>query len=80
MLKKGRSYGALGRHYGMNESSICSIREEENNMRTTAAISFNKDTKGVVTVRNKTVIRLESSLALWINDCRKKNIALNRYV
>lgn len=54
MLKEGKSYAAVGRHYGINESSVCYIKKEENNIRTTAAISFNKDAKRVVTVRNKT--------------------------
>ncbi|XP_035265329.1 tigger transposable element-derived protein 1-like [Anguilla anguilla] len=77
MLKEGRSYAAVGRHYGINESSVRCIKKEENNIRTTAAISFNKDAKRVVTVRNKTIVRMESALALWISDCRKKNITLD---
>uniref|UniRef100_A0A3Q1BQ93 DDE-1 domain-containing protein n=1 Tax=Amphiprion ocellaris TaxID=80972 RepID=A0A3Q1BQ93_AMPOC len=80
MLKEGRSYAAVGRHYGINESSVRSIKKEENNIRRTAAISFNKDAKRVVTVRNKTIVRMESALALWINDCRKKNISLDTNV
>lgn len=77
MLKEGKSYAAVGRHYGINESSVCYIKKEENNIRTTAAISFNKDAKRVVTVRNKTIVRMESALALWISDSRKKNITLD---
>ncbi|XP_071328990.1 tigger transposable element-derived protein 1-like [Trachinotus anak] len=80
MLKEGRSYAAVGRHYGINESSVRSIKKEENNIRTTAAISFNKDAKRVATVHNKTMVRMESALALWINDCRKKNITLDTNV
>uniref|UniRef100_A0A3P9M3J7 HTH CENPB-type domain-containing protein n=1 Tax=Oryzias latipes TaxID=8090 RepID=A0A3P9M3J7_ORYLA len=60
MLKEGRSYSAVGRHYGLNESTVRYIKKEENNIRRTAAISFNKDAKRVVTVRNKTIIRMES--------------------
>ena len=65
MLKEGKSYAVVGRHYGINESSVRYIKKEENNIRTTAAISFNKDTKRVVTVRNKAIVRMESALALW---------------
>uniref|UniRef100_A0A671XX33 DDE-1 domain-containing protein n=1 Tax=Sparus aurata TaxID=8175 RepID=A0A671XX33_SPAAU len=60
MLKEGKSYAAVGRHYGINESSVRYKKKEENNIRTTAAISFNKDAKRVVTVRNKTIVRMES--------------------
>lgn len=80
MLKEGRSYAAVGLHYGINESSVRYIKKEENNIRATAAISFNKNAKRVVTVRNKTIVRMESLLALWINDCRKNNITLNNNV
>ena len=80
MLREGKSYAAVGRHYGINESSVRSIKKEEKNIRTTAAISFNKDAKRVATVRNKTMVRMESALALWINDCRKKNITLDTNV
>lgn len=80
MLKEGKSYAAVVRHYGINESSVRSIKKEENNIRTTAAISFNKDAKRVVTVRNKAIVRMESTLALWINDCRKKRITMDTNV
>ena len=80
MLKEGKSYAAVGRHYGINESSVRYIKKKENNIRTTAAISFNKDAKRVVTVRSKAIVGMESALALWINDCRKKSITLDTNV
>ncbi|XP_067947476.1 tigger transposable element-derived protein 1-like [Watersipora subatra] len=80
MLKEGKSYAAVGRHYGINESSVRYIKKVENNIRMTSAISFNKYAKRVVTVRNKAIIRMESALALWINDCRKKSITLDTSV
>uniref|UniRef100_A0A3Q2X2X7 HTH CENPB-type domain-containing protein n=1 Tax=Haplochromis burtoni TaxID=8153 RepID=A0A3Q2X2X7_HAPBU len=39
--------------------------------------SFNEDAKRVVTFRNKTIVRMESALALWISGCREKNITLD---
>ena len=74
MLNEGKSYVAKGQYYGINEFSVRSIKKEENNIRTMAAISFNKDAKRVATVRNKTMVRMESALTLWINDCRKKTL------
>lgn len=72
MLKEGRSYAAVRRHNGINESSVRYIKKQENYIRTTAAIRFYRDAKRVVTVRNKTIVRMESALALWISDSRKK--------
>lgn len=77
MLKEGRSYADVGRHYGINESSVRYIKKDEKNIRSTATVTFNKTAKRVVTSRNKDIVRMESALALWISDCRKKNIPLD---
>ena len=47
MLKEGKSYAATSRHYGIKESSVRSTKKEENDIKTTAAINFNKDAKRV---------------------------------
>ena len=73
MLKEGRTYAAVGRHFGLNESTVRYIKDEKN-IRSTAAVSFNKTAKRVVTSRNKVMVRMESALSLWISDCRKNNI------
>ena len=45
--------------------------KEKNNIRTTAAISFNKDTKMVIIVQpSKTILRMDSVLDLWVSDYR----------
>jgi len=77
MLKEGRTYAAVGRHFGLNESTVRYIKKDEKNIRSTAAVSFNKTAKRVVTSRNKVMVRMESALSLWISDCRKNNIALD---
>uniref|UniRef100_UPI00358E0465 tigger transposable element-derived protein 1-like n=1 Tax=Myxine glutinosa TaxID=7769 RepID=UPI00358E0465 len=77
MLKQGRSFAAVGCHYGINESSVRYIKKDEKNIRMTAAVSFNKTAKRVVTSRNKAIVRMESALALWISDCRRKDISLD---
>ena len=77
MLKAGRSSAAVGRHYGINESTVRYIKKDEKKIRQTASISFNKEAKRVVTSRNKTIVKMEAALALWIADCRKKNVGLD---
>ncbi|XP_054870822.1 uncharacterized protein LOC118470476 isoform X2 [Amphiprion ocellaris] len=77
MLKEERSYATVGRHYGINESSVHYIKKDEKNVRMMAAMSFNKTAKRVITSCNKAVVRMESALALWISHCRKKNIPLD---
>ena len=77
MIKEGQSYAAVARHYGMNESTVRYIKKEEKNIRTTASLSINQTAKRVVCTRNKNIVKMETALALWIQDCQKKNITLN---
>ncbi|XP_066977814.1 tigger transposable element-derived protein 1-like [Macrobrachium rosenbergii] len=77
MLKEGRSYAALARHFGVNESTVRYIKKDEAKIRKTAAITFSKSAKQVVTARNKTIVRMEGALSIWIADCRQKKIALD---
>uniref|UniRef100_A0A3B3TJJ8 DDE-1 domain-containing protein n=1 Tax=Poecilia latipinna TaxID=48699 RepID=A0A3B3TJJ8_9TELE len=58
-----KSYAAVGHHFEINESSVQYRKKEEKNVRTTAAVSFNQNAKRVVTVHNKTIVRMESALA-----------------
>lgn len=77
MVKEGQSYAAVARHYGMNESTIRYIKKDEKNIRATAAVSINQAAKRVVSSRNKNIVRMETALAIWIQDCRKKSITLD---
>lgn len=80
MLKEGRSCAYVGRHYRINESTVRSIKKEEKNIRSTAAVTFNNTAKRVVTSRNRTIVKMESALSVWVNDCRKNNIALDSII
>ncbi|XP_037540482.1 tigger transposable element-derived protein 1-like [Nematolebias whitei] len=80
MLKEGRTCAYVGRHYRINESTVRSIKKEEKNIRSTAAVTFHATAKRVVTSRNRTIVKMESALSVWINDCRKKNIALDSVI
>ncbi|CAE1242309.1 unnamed protein product [Acanthosepion pharaonis] len=77
ILKKGRTYAAVASHFSVNESVVRYIKKDEANIRKTVAIFFNKSAMSVVMVCNKTIIRMEAALAVWIADCRKDNIALD---
>ena len=76
-LREGKRFAAVGRHYGLNESTIRYIKKDEANIRSTVAVNYCQSTKRVATARNKNIVRMESALALWITDCRKKNIPLD---
>ncbi|XP_070611021.1 tigger transposable element-derived protein 1-like [Erythrolamprus reginae] len=40
-------------------------------------MAFNKAAKRMVTPRNKRLMKMEAALSLWVQDCRKKSIALD---
>ena len=80
MLDSGRKIVEVARHYDLNESTVRYIRKDEKNIRATAAVSFNNEAKRVVTNRNQFIVKMESALAMWIADCRKKNIPLDSLV
>ena len=77
MLKEGRSYAAVARHFGVNESTVRYIKKDEAKIRKTASITFSKSAKRVVTARNKAIVSMEGALSIWIADCRKKQIPLD---
>ncbi|XP_070600307.1 tigger transposable element-derived protein 1-like [Erythrolamprus reginae] len=77
MLKAGRSNVDVGRHYGINESTVRYIRKDEKKIRQTSQIMFNKAAKRMVTPRNKRLMKMEAALSVWVQDCRKKSIALD---
>ncbi|XP_070605089.1 tigger transposable element-derived protein 1-like [Erythrolamprus reginae] len=77
MLKGGRSYADVGRQYGINESSVRTIRDDEKKIRQSSLMAFNKAAKRMVTPRNKRLMKMEAALSLWVQDCRKKSIALD---
>ena len=77
MLKAGRSYAAVARHYNLNESTVRYIKKDEAKIRKTASITFSKDAKRVVTPRNESIVKMETALSLWISDCREKKISLD---
>uniref|UniRef100_A0A8C7YX60 DDE-1 domain-containing protein n=1 Tax=Oryzias sinensis TaxID=183150 RepID=A0A8C7YX60_9TELE len=64
-LKDGKSYAAVGRYYGLNE------------IGSSVAPAFCRSAKMVNVVRDKTIVRMESALAFWIQDLWKKNIPLD---
>ena len=75
MVKEGKSYAAVWRHYGLNERTVRYIKTNEKAIRSSVASSF--CVKMVNVVRNKVIVRMELASAFWIQDIGKKNIPLN---
>uniref|UniRef100_A0A3Q3D7L5 DDE-1 domain-containing protein n=1 Tax=Hippocampus comes TaxID=109280 RepID=A0A3Q3D7L5_HIPCM len=52
LLRDGKTFSAVARCYGLNESTIRSIKKEEANIRSTVAINGSQTLKRVVNTRN----------------------------
>ena len=64
MLKEGRSFAAVARHYGVNESTVRYVKKDEANIRKTAAITVTTEAERVATPRNEKIVKMEAALAV----------------
>ncbi|XP_066976911.1 tigger transposable element-derived protein 1-like [Macrobrachium rosenbergii] len=76
MLKEDKSFAAAGRHFNVNESTVKYIKKAVE-IRKSVSMSYFGRAQTVATVRDKTIVKMESALAFWIKDCRKKNVPLD---
>ena len=72
LLKQGKRYSEVAKQFGLNESTVRYIKKDEANIRKTAAISFSNETKRVVKGQNKSLVRMESALSVWIHPYKAK--------
>ena len=77
MIKGGSSLAAVARVYGINESTVRYIKKDEAKIRKTAAVTFLKDTKRIVSRRNKRLMQMENMLSVWISNSQEKGISLD---
>ncbi|XP_066965670.1 tigger transposable element-derived protein 1-like [Macrobrachium rosenbergii] len=76
MLKSGQTASSIGRQLGLNESSECSIKKKEVEIREKVSKSYLNEAKQVSTKRDPNIVKMESALLLWIEDFRKRDIPL----
>ena len=70
MLKEGISFAAVGHLYNINQSTVHYVKKDKKNIHKTTSFTFSKTANRVVTPCNKTTVKMESSLALWIAEKR----------
>uniref|UniRef100_A0A3Q3R4P9 HTH psq-type domain-containing protein n=1 Tax=Monopterus albus TaxID=43700 RepID=A0A3Q3R4P9_MONAL len=72
LLKEKKTFAPVAHHYAINESTVRYIHKQEATIKSAAAAGLCESAKKGSTIRNKIIVRMESALALWITDCRKK--------
>ena len=66
MMREGRSFAEVGRHFAINESTVRYIKKNEAEIRRTVSSSICGQSKTLSRVRSKALVRMESALAVWI--------------
>ncbi|XP_029633726.1 tigger transposable element-derived protein 1-like [Octopus sinensis] len=77
MFQEGKSCAAVGCCYDVNESTIRYIKKNEVAIRSTIAVNSCESAKKIMTIRNKHLVKMESTLVFWISNCKKKSIPLS---
>ena len=67
-LKCGMSYAACGREFGVNESTVRSIKKCEKDIRQAVMNSVPAAAKVTQRVRDIALIKMEKALNIWIEE------------
>uniref|UniRef100_A0A8C4QHC6 HTH CENPB-type domain-containing protein n=1 Tax=Eptatretus burgeri TaxID=7764 RepID=A0A8C4QHC6_EPTBU len=76
-LAGGETAASVGRHYGVNESTVRSIKKNEVGIRASVAASIPKSAKVLFITRDPNLEKMEKTLNLWIEDQTQKQVPLN---
>ena len=80
MMKEGKSKTVTARHFGVHIRTIYDIKKIGEKIRTTADITNNTSSRKIISAQNKPLILMEAALVVWIVECSKKNVFLNRKI
>lgn len=67
-LRSGRSVASVSRHFSVNESTVRSIRQKEDDIRQRVRESAPETAKVTSVVRDKAMEKMEKRLSIWINE------------
>lgn len=68
LLQEGMSYASVGKRYGVNESLLHTIKKNETKIHQTFHVVTPSAGKYTSYVCDRKVTKMESALALWIQD------------
>jgi transposase-like protein len=77
LLRNGISVGKVARKYGRNESSIRAIKIREREIRQAVALNAPITAKVTSQVRDKTLVKTEKALNLWLKDMNRKCVPID---
>uniref|UniRef100_A0A452HAE5 HTH CENPB-type domain-containing protein n=1 Tax=Gopherus agassizii TaxID=38772 RepID=A0A452HAE5_9SAUR len=77
LLRHSMSIANVARKYGRNEYSIHAIKIRETEIRQAVASSAPVTAKVTSQVRDKTLVKTEKALNLWLGDMNRKCVPIN---
>ncbi|CAM4700630.1 unnamed protein product [Lepidochelys kempii] len=77
LLRDGMLVSKVARKYGRNEPSICAIKFREREIHQAVSSSAPITAKMMSQVRDKTLIRTEKALKLWLEDMNRKCVPID---
>ncbi|XP_044740648.1 tigger transposable element-derived protein 1-like [Chrysoperla carnea] len=78
LLKSGEKQGIVAKIWNLNESTIRTIKQNEQKIRRSLGISgAMPSTKRVARVRDTLMEKMEKSLVKWIQECNEKKVELS---
>ena len=80
MKKEGKSFTAIARHFGVSRWTISRTMKVEDRIRNTADSTLNPSAKKLISPYHKPLLLMETALVRWIEDCRQKNMALDKKI
>lgn len=75
--REGMSFAAVGRLFHVNESTVRSMKRNEEAIRAAVNNCAPRSAKHVLQVRDKAIVKMEYALFLWMEDQYRKGEALN---
>ncbi|KAL1283705.1 Tigger transposable element-derived protein 1 [Trichinella pseudospiralis] len=76
-LNGGMSFAAVGRMFGINESTARYIHKNEKAIRAAFAACAPLTTKAISQVREKAIIKMENALYIWLESQKRKRVPVD---
>jgi len=76
-LKGGEKISSVAKSINLNESTIRTLKKNEEKIKKTMADGCPLDAKRVTCTRNINMVKMERALMIWLEDCIAKKIPLS---
>jgi len=76
-LYRSDSAASVGRFYGINESTVRTIKKSEDSTSTSVVSGKSKSTKVTFVPRDHNLEKMEKALSIWIEDVGQKKVPLD---